>query len=354
MKRWISLLLAVCMLFSLAACSNGQEPTPPDGDQTQPGTTNPDDEPGTTGEPELVTDFTVGISLNNLDQYQTMMYETLVEEVEALGGKVTMFNADGSVEKQLADVESLITLAPDVIVVQSVDPDGSVPAVVSVKQAGIPVVVYQLQMNVKPDQYDAMVNVSDSGIRGKMQARWLKNWLDEHPGETLKIGYLLGAPNGGNVGYKGFAQELYEDEKYKDRVEEVINKNANWLMQEAVSIVEDWLVAHPEINVIAAENDEMAMAAVNVISSAGLDPSKYLTLGMNGDPQAQELILEGKMSMSAFNSKRIICRICAQTCQKLASGIRFDGDKFIDTIEAYMYPMDITNVQEIRDSGIAD
>lgn len=298
--------------------------------------------------------FTVAISLNSLDEYQTAMTQALEEELAKLGGTLIQYNADGSVEKQIADVETITMTDVDVIVIQPADPDGSVVAVQTAHAPGIPTICYQLSCNVTLDDLDIRVAQRDPQIRGKVQANWVKAYLDANPDVVLNVCSLMGAPNGGSNGYKGWIH-IYEDEAYADRIHEIIAMDSGWSRSTAISIVEDWLIAHPEMNCIQAENDEMALAAVTAIMNAGLNPGDYIIMGMNGDLAAQESIKEGGLTMTAANSKRAQSKICAEACLALAQGQRFEGeDKFWATDSTYQDAMDINTIDEYLASGNYD
>jgi ABC-type sugar transport system substrate-binding protein len=352
MKKRLVVSVILVLLFVLTSCAPkaGSEEV----EEAAPAEEMEEESSAAVEEEAVQETFTVAISVNSLDTYQTQMTDFLEEELAAMGGTLVVYNPDGVMEKQLADVETMIQTEPDVIVIQPVDPDGSVTAVQAAHNAGIPTVVYQLAFNGTEDDYDAMIAREDSEIRGKVQADWIKAWLDEHPDEELFVGSLMGTPAGGNYGYKGFTH-IYEDPAYSDRITEVIAANAQWTRDEAIRIVEDWLVAHPEINVFQAENDEMALGAVNAINAAGKDISNYLTLGQNGDPNAQESIYNGELSMSASNSKREQARICAEVCRDLASGVTWEGDaKFHPTDASYLYAMDISTIDDLLATGLFD
>ena len=60
-------------------------------------------------------------------------------------------------------------------------------------------------------------------------------------------------------------------------------KTANWSRADAQSLTENWLTAHPDqINGIIAENDEMAIGALEAVKGHGLDPTKLPVAGIDG------------------------------------------------------------------------
>ncbi len=63
-------------------------------------------------------------------------------------------------------------------------------------------------------------------------------------------------------------------------VKVIEHKTANWSRAESLSLVENWLTAHPDqINGIIAENDDMALGAIQALKSKGIDPKKSASRG---------------------------------------------------------------------------
>ena len=73
-------------------------------------------------------------------------------------------------------------------------------------------------------------------------------------------------------------------------------KTANWSRAEALSLVENWLTAHPdEIQGIIGENDEMAIGALEAVKAHGLDPKKIPVAGVDGVTDALLAVQRGEM-----------------------------------------------------------
>ncbi|RUT31376.1 sugar ABC transporter substrate-binding protein [Arsenicitalea aurantiaca] len=73
-------------------------------------------------------------------------------------------------------------------------------------------------------------------------------------------------------------------------------RTANWSRAEALSLVENWLISRGgEINGIIAQNDEMAIGALEAVKAAGLDPAEVPVAGVDGVTDALLAVQRGEM-----------------------------------------------------------
>jgi inositol transport system substrate-binding protein len=80
-------------------------------------------------------------------------------------------------------------------------------------------------------------------------------------------------------------------------IEIVATEVGNWQRDQGVSITENWLTAYgEEIDAVVANNDEMALGAIEVLQRAGRDD--VIVLGVDFTPDAKAAIEEGTMAGS--------------------------------------------------------
>ncbi len=73
-------------------------------------------------------------------------------------------------------------------------------------------------------------------------------------------------------------------------------KTANWSRAEALSLMENWLTAHPgQINGIIGQNDEMALGAIAAVKAKGIEPKSMPTAGIDGVTDAILAVKRGDM-----------------------------------------------------------
>lgn len=135
MKKWITLLLALAMLFTLAACGTEAKPDPAqDDEQAEPEVTD-------AVKPVSSGDIFVGISINALDAINNQQtYDLLQQKCEEAGYKYAATNANGDATQQSTDIENLVQMGCNYIVVANGDTDGLTGAVQEAVAKGVRVI----------------------------------------------------------------------------------------------------------------------------------------------------------------------------------------------------------------------
>lgn len=305
MKKLLALVLAAALILTFAACdSSSQQGESPASDASDTGTpvTESDaanaDTGGSDGGKQTLT---IGFSWRSLDEGMTIWWggtEKLITEYNEADNpyyiEYFFTNAESGVDKQIADVESLIVREPDVICIQAVDAEGSVPAYEACVEAGIPVIDYGY--SVKYDNCTCVLRTIDHYQAGILQAEWINNWLEENPDEDLYVGYILGL-----AGVEDMTIRMNGclDNVDQDRVNVLATKYCDFQASLAMATAEDWMQSFPEMNCIIACNDEMAVGALQAFKGAGQD---VLVLGFDGGATALNEIKDGYYgATSAFD-----------------------------------------------------
>lgn len=73
-------------------------------------------------------------------------------------------------------------------------------------------------------------------------------------------------------------------------------KAADWSRAEALALMENWLTAYPhQIDGVIAQNDEMALGALESLKAHGVDPATVPVAGIDGITDALEAVKRGEM-----------------------------------------------------------
>lgn len=288
MKRFLALALALCLCLALVAC----------GDNTPASSNAPStsDAPAADGKDTIK----IGVSLSVMDEGMTKLYGSMEARAATYTNpkvEITCTNAEGTVDKQLSDIDALIAQEPDIIYVMCVDSDGVAPGIKAIHDAGI---LSAAGRTINSDLLDFLYVGFDQYSLGAVQADWLQSYLDAHPDMSFNVGYIEGTAGQSSAAerFAGFKENFIDANADNDRVKLVTTGDGNYKTDTAQSLVEDWLIAYPEMNVIVACNDEMAMGAVNAIKAAKRDD--ILVLGADGLDLSPDLIREGSMAMTVF------------------------------------------------------
>ena len=314
MKKFLALLLAMVMVLALVACNGNQTPSTSTPKDTKSNETTPATE--TKGEEKGDGDLLIGMSMNALDEYQTEWYGYLEEAANEAGIKILMTNAEGKVDKQLSDIESLIANNCDVIIIRATDSAGVVSGFEACAEAGIPTIDSGFGSNYE----DTLKILSSQVFLCNLQADYCLDWLEQHPDETLKCGYIWGVQGVSSTQdrYDGWHDKLMENAN--GRAEVLAEKVCNWSATETMAAVEDWVQAYPEMNCIVAMSDEMALAASNVLQAAGIGLDKCIVVGIDGSPAAQEALRAGTLSATVYTSKRADAALTFEYPVRVAKG----------------------------------
>jgi inositol transport system substrate-binding protein len=190
------------------------------------------------------------------------------------------------------------------------------PIASKANRAGIPLVI----VNRVPDEktmrkVDAYVG-SESVQAGILQAESVVGLLDGRPAH---VALLLGA-----LGHEAQIERTRGNKqvfsKYP-KIKIVAEQEGRWDRAKALQIVEDLLQAHPEINVIVANNDEMAIGALLAANKSGKTDADLIISGVDATPDALAYLGKG-LDTTVFQSAKGQGFGGAETAYKLAKGLK--------------------------------
>ena len=287
MKKLVSLLLAVAMLLSVAVFASA------DGSAEAP--------------------IKVGIAHALTDDFTENLRKIQESKAEEYGVEVTFTNAGGDVSNQIANVEAMIAQHPDVIVLRCIDAQTGDTLVEMVHAAGIPCIVDETQPENSRD-YDVNI-MGDQSVHGNLIGEYLQTYLDANPDVTLNMLYI----NGGTSENIRKRMTGIFDTCTSDRLVLIGDELGSWSASTAQEITEAYLTSHPEMNIIACANDEMALGVIETLKSAGkLDD--IMVFGVDGSESGQVAVKAGEMEGTTLNDVSISVGVLYECCVKLANG----------------------------------
>ena len=319
MKRFfkVGAALALCIAM-LSACGNGGEDQ--NGGTTAAEAVQEATEAAEAAAPEERVPV-IGLSINNLDNTQATLLDMYEEYCDEHGIELIWTSAEGSVEKQVTDIESLIVQQPDVIACIAVDADAGVQLYEKVRDAGIIFIQHMSEINSDEIEYKTL---NRTYVRGVYHGQIIEDYMEKNPDKDIKIGYIIGQLGFSSTQFikDGFTDELLSKYEGTGKCEVVAEKTANWKSDEAMQLAEDWIQAYPEINVIVCQNDEMAVGACQAYAAAGYDMGEdIIIIGADGSPSGQEEILNGNMYATVFMNRAEMAELSCQQWEKVARAV---------------------------------
>ena len=196
---------------------------------------------------------------------------------EAKGYKLIFDDAQQKQENQIKAIRSFIQQDVDYIVVAPVVETGWATVLQEANDAGIPVILSDRQMTGVDDLYVCWVggNFLQEGRDG---VKWLEGYLKKtgRDKETINIVDLQGTI--GASAQIGRTQGIEEGIAAHKNWKLVAQQTGEFTQSKGQEVMESILKSTPKIDVVFAENDNMAWGAVDAIKAAGKVPGKDIII----------------------------------------------------------------------------
>lgn len=199
---------------------------------------------------------------------------------------VDYFDSENSASTQINQIETCTASGYDVIVFQQVDAEAPVEAVKAALDKGIYVVV-------------TVGHVEDDG------ASWYVDADPYQQGEALidfaiEDGYCDDAQIAILAGVTGNFHAENRLAAFEDALAEkedatlVATEYCDWLKDAAMTTTQNWLVAYPDLDVVIASCDDMALGAIEAIEMAGKE-DQVKVFSIDGTDAGIEAVADGRL-----------------------------------------------------------
>ncbi len=268
-------------------------------------------------------EYHIGVSQCSDDAWRTKLNEEMRRELLFYPGvTLEVRSADDDNNRQAGDIDYFIARGVDLLIVSPNRADSLTPAVSKAYDAGIPVIV--ADRKVTGDKYTAFVGGDNLEV-GKLQGEYLQRVLPQG-GKVLEVMGLIGSTPQ-ELRHQGLLESLSgTGGRYQ-----FVQCMGAWKRDRGEAEVLKVLAQHPDIKVILAQNDQMAIGASRAVRS--LNPGhKVFIMGVDGLTGANngiEAIRNGTIDVSAtyITGGDLI----VQTAMKILRGEPFERDVVLPT-----------------------
>jgi len=270
MKKLIAMLLALAMVLSLAACGAKEEPAEaPAADA--PAAEAPAEAPAEeAAEADLIT---VGFAQvgheSDWRMANTADYQKIFSEEN--GYELMFVDCDNDNAVQIEAVRTSIQQDVDYIVLAPIQSAGWEAVLQEAKDAGIPVIVADRQVDAPAEMYDAFIG-TDTYVEGVAAGNWLAEYLNGEPAKILEIYGTIGASAA--IGRaEGFAEVMADHPEW----ELLDSQSGDFTQTGGQEVMESFIKSYDDFNVVYCHNDNEAYGAMDAMDAAGI------TYGIGGD-----------------------------------------------------------------------
>ena len=248
---------------------------------------------------------TVGVSMaRSDDNFLTVLRSGIQSYADEQGIDVQIEDAQDNVAKQLDQINNFIASGVSAIVVNPVDTSATQAMSDAAAAAGVPLVYVNRQpanLDTLPDnQAFVASNEVDSGSLETMAL--CDNWAAEGKAE-VNIYVMQGQLS--NQAAVQRTQDIYdviEAGKCKVKVTVIDQQTANWSRDEAQNLMTNWLSTGAAFDGVIANNDEMAIGAIQAMKAAGIDMATVQVGGVDATQDALAAMQAGDLDVTVFQN----------------------------------------------------
>lgn len=290
--------------------------------------------------PTMASEITIGYSLKSIQEERWQReLDGCIEKADDLGVEFVYQVANGDVQKQISQIETMITEGTDVIMVTAVDAGGLTAVLEEARERGIKILVYDQQLQ---NSYgDAFIGYDDFD-NGVMIAS---------PLEILNVTGNVVLLHGDKA--SGMEKVIDGEKSVLDKLDVNVEMELycqNWTEENAYICAQETLKEYN--NTIAAfvcMNDNIASGALKALEEVGKEGEVVVT-GMDCELTALRRIARGIQTSSVFKDSSILSATAIETAVELAKGERIQADQVINFGENDMPQVTVKSVVITKDN----
>ncbi len=262
---------------------------------------------------------TIGVSMALFDDnFLTVLRNGMQDYAKTLDGvELQIEDAQNDVAKQQSQIQNFIAAGVDAIIVNPVDTDATAAMSKIAADAGIPLVY----VNREPVNIDSLP---------EKQAFVASNEVESGTLETQEVCKLLGG-KGKAVVMMGELSNQAARMRTKDihdvlateackGIEIVEEQTANWSRTQGADLMTNWLSASVEFDAVIANNDEMAIGAIQALKAAGRSMDSVVIGGVDATQDALAAMAAGDLDVTVFQNAAGQGKGSVDAALKLAKG----------------------------------
>ena len=274
----------------------------------------------------------IGVSMALFDDnFLTVLRNGIQTQADAAGLSVQIEDAQNDVAKQLDQINNFIASGVDAIIVNPVDTSATQAMSDAAAAAGLPLVYVNRQpinVDTLPDnQAFVASNEVESGTLQTIQM--CDNWAAE--GKTAVNVYVMQGELSNQAAVQR-TQDIYdviEAGRCQVEVSVIDQQTANWSRDQAQTLMTNWLSTGAAFDGVIANNDEMAIGAIQAMKAAGIDMASVQVGGIDATQDALAAMQAGDLDVTVFQNAAAQGGGALDAAVRLAAGEAVDQKVYV-------------------------
>ncbi|MGH6808978.1 MAG: substrate-binding domain-containing protein [Ensifer adhaerens] len=267
---------------------------------------------------------TIGVSMQSFDNnFQTLLRQGLdARASEVSGVSLQIEDAQTDISKQRSQVDNFIASGVDAIIMTLADTSAAPGISEAAEKAGIPLVY----LNLQPDNVDRLPEKqayvgskeTDSGRLGAEAACELLKAKGKASDAQVYI--LMGdlAHQASRDRTSSVKETLAAGDCKGVTIAD--EQSAAWTRTNAMDLTTNWITAGRPIDVIFANNDEMAIGAIQALKAAGISMDDVIVVGIDATQDGLAAMAAGDLDVTVFQNAKGQSASAVDAAAALAQG----------------------------------
>ena len=242
----------------------------------------------------------IGVTIANSNPWLTLVRNGMQAKVKTMKGVEAQFeDAQDDIGRQLNQIQNFIAQKVDAIIVNPVDTDVTPKITKMVTDAKIPLIY----VNRKPVDFAKLPAgvafvASDEKVSGTLQTQHVCKLLKGKGDVLVLMGDLS------NEAARTRTQDIEDVVKTKEcsGIKIVDKREGKWARTNGQDITTNWLSSGVKFDAIIANNDEMALGAINALKAAKKWTPASIVAGIDATPDALASMKAGDLKVTVFQN----------------------------------------------------
>lgn len=245
----------------------------------------------------------IGVSMSKFDDnFLTVLRHNMQSHADTINGvELQIEDAQGDVSRQQSQIENFIASGVDGIVVMLIDADFGKSISEAAEDAGVPLVF----VNMLPSAMEKFPNAqawvgSDEYQAGFLETTEICKQLNGQGEAVILMGQL------GTTGQRGRTAatlDVLNSEKCNG-ISIVDKQTGDWMRTPAMDLMTNWISAGLEPDAVIANNDEMALGAIQALKASGIDMKNVVVGGVDATQDALNAMEMGDLDVTVYQSAK--------------------------------------------------
>lgn len=241
----------------------------------------------------------IGVSMDKFDDnFLTVLRNGMADYAKTQPGVTLQIeDAKNDVSKQLSQVQNFIANGVQAIIVNPVDTSATAAITKAAAEAGVPLVyVNRLPADVDKLGPKAAFVGSDERDSGTLEAKEICKLLGGKGNILVMEGELS---NQAAVQRTADVHDVLKTPECSG-IKIIAEQTANWDRTQAQNLMTNWLSKGLQFDAVVANNDEMAVGALQAMKAAGIDTKKAIVGGVDATQDALASMKAGDLKVTVF------------------------------------------------------